>query len=140
MVLAPNWDVLQAVFNELKWFPKQPTIDWLQSHQDDNPDTVLTIPAQLNVHADELATKGLDCLLPKPHVPLDPSVKIQLNFGGGTVTRNIPYFLQEKLLLPPLCQQYEDKLQEMGKEENRLDPQIFHKELIVRCKNAETWW
>ena len=60
MVLAPNWDVLQAVFNELKWFPKKPSIEWLQSHQDDNPNTVQSIPVQLNVRADELATKGLN--------------------------------------------------------------------------------
>ena len=31
-------------------------------------------------------------------------------------------------------------LQEMGKEENRLDPQIFHEELTVRRENAEIWW
>ena len=60
MVLAPNWDVLQAVFNELKWFSKKPSIKWLQSHQDDNPDTVQSIPVQLNVRADKLATKGLN--------------------------------------------------------------------------------
>ena len=42
-------------------------------------------------------------------MPLDPSVKIQLNFDGGTITRNIPYFFGERLLLPPLCQQYVDK-------------------------------
>ena len=60
MVLPPDWDVLQAVFNELKWFSKKPSIKWLQSHQDDNPDTVQSIPVQLNVCADELATKGLN--------------------------------------------------------------------------------
>ena len=125
MVLAPDWDVLQAVYNELKWFSKQPTIDWIKSHQDDNPDIVLSIPVQLNVHADKLATKGLNCLLPKPHVPLDPSVKIQLNFGGGTVTRNIPYFLREKLLLPPLRQQYEDKFGWTTNKFDNIDWDIF---------------
>ena len=102
MVLAPDWDVLQAVFNELKWFPKKPSIDWLQSHQDDNPNIVQSIPVQLNVCADELATEGLNRLPPKPHVPLDPSAKIQLNYRGKTVTRNIPQFLRENLLLPSL--------------------------------------
>ena len=82
MILAPDWDVLQAVYNELKWFPQQPTIDWIESHQDDNPDIVLPILVQLNVDADELTTIGLNSLPPKPCVPLDPSVKIQLNFGG----------------------------------------------------------
>ena len=69
MILAPDWDVLQAIHNELKWFPPQSTIDWIESHQDDNPNIV-------NVHVDELATVGLNSLPPKPHVPLDPSVKI----------------------------------------------------------------
>ena len=106
MVLAPDWDVLQAVFNELKWFPEKPSIDWLQSHQDDNPNIVQSIPVQLNVCADELATEGLNRLPPKPHVPLDPSAKIQLNYRGKTVTRNIPQFLRENLLLPSLRKQY----------------------------------
>ena len=32
ILLAPDWDVLQAVHNKLKWFPQQPTIDWIESH------------------------------------------------------------------------------------------------------------
>ena len=125
MVLALDWDVLQAVYNKLKWFPKQPTINWIESHQDDNPDIVLSIPVQLNVHADKLTTKGLNCLPPKPHVPLDPLVKIQLNFCGGTITRNIPYFLREKLPLPPLCQQYEDKFSWTTNKFDNIDWDIF---------------
>ena len=58
MLLAPDWNVLQAVHNKLKWFPQHPTIDWIESHQDDNPDIVLPISVQLNVHMDELATVG----------------------------------------------------------------------------------
>ena len=72
MILAPDWDVLQALHNKLKWFPQQPTIDWIESHQDDNPNIVLPISVQLNIHADELATIGLNNLPPKPHMSLDP--------------------------------------------------------------------
>ena len=27
MILAPDWDVPQALNHKLKWFPQQPTID-----------------------------------------------------------------------------------------------------------------
>ena len=90
MIPSPDWDVLQVLHNELKWFLQQPTIDWIESHQDDNPNIVLPIPVQLNIHVDELATIGLNSLPPKPHVPLDPLVKIKLNYDGNVITWNIP--------------------------------------------------
>ena len=65
MILAPDWDVLQAVHNKLKWFPQQPTIDWIESHQDDNPNVVLPIPVQLNINVVEPAIIGLNSLLLK---------------------------------------------------------------------------
>merc|ERR1711884_564621 len=104
MVPHPDWGVLQALHTELKWFPQNSTIDWIQSHQDDNPNIVLPIPVKLNVLADKLAILRLNNLPSKIHVPFDPSVKIQLNFAGVTVTQIIPSFLQEQLLLPPLHQ------------------------------------
>ena len=101
IVLHPDLDVLKALYTVLKWFPQKPTIDWIESHQDDKTNIVLPIPVEFNVHAAGLATIGLNNLPPKPHVPFDPSIKTQLNFFGGTITQNIPYFFK-KQLLPPL--------------------------------------
>ena len=95
MVLHLEWDVLQALHIKLKWFLQQPTIDWLKSHQDDNPNIALPIPVQLNIHADEFTTIGLNILPSKPHVHLDHLVEAQLNFDGGTITWNIPYILRK---------------------------------------------
>ena len=139
MVLAPDWDVLQAVFNELKWFPKKASIEWLQSHQDDNPNTGQSITVLLKVREDELATEGLNRLLEKPHVPLDPSVKIQLNYRGRTVTRNIPYFLREQLLLPPLRKQYEKKFDWNSNEFDDIDWDIFRPVYKKWMKKKMKW-
>ena len=56
-------------------------ITWVASHQDDLVDdtTYLTILAQFNIQAGELATKGLNQLAPKPYVPIDPTIIVQLN-------------------------------------------------------------
>lgn len=139
MILAPDWDVFQALYNELKWFPQQPTIDWIESHQDDNPNSVPPITVQLNIHTDELATISLNNLPPKLHVPLDPLVKIQLNFDGGTITRNIPSFLRERLLLPPLRQQYVERFGQTTNEFDDIDWDIFRPVYKKWAKKKLNW-
>ena len=124
-VLHIDWDVLEAIYMELKWFPQKPTIDWIESHQDDNPNLILPIPVELIVHADELATIGVNNLPPKSHVPFDSLVKIQLNFVGGTITQNYPYFLQEELLLYLLHEQYEKSFGWKGAEFDDIDWELF---------------
>ena len=52
-------------------------------------------------------------------------VKVQLNFDDGTITWNIPYFLQESLLLPPLCQQYLERFGWNTNEFNDINWDIF---------------
>ena len=65
-------------------------------------------------------------LPPKLQVPLDPLVKVQLNFDGCTITRNIPSFLQEHLLLPSLRQQYVERFSWNMNEFDDIDWDIFH--------------
>ena len=48
---------------------ERPKLEWVRSHQDDNPDvdiTKLSDATQLNIKADALATQGLDRLNSKP--------------------------------------------------------------------------
>ena len=90
MTLHAEWDVISTLHETLKWFPTKPTLEHVYSHQDDTPPTKpLSIPAQLNIEAEELANQGLKMLEQKPHVPFDPATKIQLNVNGKTITRNI---------------------------------------------------
>ena len=65
MVMDADFDVLSALHTQLNWFPKRPRLQWVPSHQDDDTDDIssLTPAAQLNIHADELATLGLQNLL-----------------------------------------------------------------------------
>ena len=118
---------------------KYVTIDWIESHQDDNPNIVLLISVQLNIHTDELTTIGLNNLPPKPHIHLDPLVKIQLNFYGGIITRNIPSFLQERLLLPPLHQQYVERFSWTTNEFDDIDWDIFRPVYKKWAKKKLDW-
>ena len=103
MILHADWDVLSALYKELTWFPVKPTIHHVRSHQDDDPTkTALTLPEQLNVDADTLATTALRVLDPKPHVPFNPDTQIQLDYQGCTITCNFKPTLCEKLQLPAL--------------------------------------
>lgn len=112
MILHPDWDVLSALYRELQWYPNRPTMTWIASHQDDNKKTVkLGLEAQLNVHADELATMELHRLGPKLHVPLNLDSKVQLNYQGMTITRNLKKTVRELIQLRDLkayyCRRFE---------------------------------
>ena len=112
MILHPDWDVLSALYRELQWYPNRPTMTWIASHQDDNKKKAkLRLEAQLNVHADELVTIGLHRLGPKQHVPLDTDSKVQLNYQGMTLTRNLKKNVRELIQLQDLkayyCRRFE---------------------------------
>ena len=70
MTLNAEWNVLSTLHESLKWFSTKTTLENIYSHQDDIPTTKpLSIPTQLNIEADELATQELKMLKQKPHVP-----------------------------------------------------------------------
>lgn len=67
-----DYDVLHALYQQLRWFTTTPEFKWVPSHQDNDTDDIssLMIAAhQLNIYADELATTGLQRLLPSPFSP-----------------------------------------------------------------------
>ena len=105
MTLHADWDVLSALHNVHKWFPTQPTLHHVRSHQDDDPAKIaLTLKEQLNVDSDGFATTSLCLLGPKLHVPFDPDSKVQIDFQGCTITRNLKHTLRKKLQLPAFWQ------------------------------------
>jgi hypothetical protein len=68
-----------------------PVIDHVKGHQDDKLSyDELSLPAQLNVDADALATDELlNYPTPCEHVPLLPAAHVQLNIAGRTITRKL---------------------------------------------------
>ena len=107
-VLNSEWDVLSALNKALKWFPKEPKLSWVKSHQDDleYDEKAMPLDAYLNSEADELATIGLKRLQEKPLVPMDPESSIQFHIEGRTITRDFKRTVRETILLKPLRKFY----------------------------------
>ena len=75
-VTDSEWDVLYALHKTINTFPATISVEWVASHQDDDPNVTiidLSLGAQLNIQADKLATTGLHESKMKPIVPMDPS-------------------------------------------------------------------
>ena len=108
MVMDADFDVLSALHTQLNWFPKRPRLQWVPSHQDDDTDDIstLTPAAQLNIHADELATLGLQNLLPSPMVPMDPTTHVQLHHATGTITKKLMPTVRSFCQIPALKRYY----------------------------------
>ena len=91
---------------------ERPILEWVTSHQDDDP-TVdikdLSKGTQLNIKANELATKGLQQLHTKPKVSLDPILNVILHQAGRTITRDLKSTLRSNIQLPVLEQYYRRK-------------------------------
>ena len=89
-----------------------PVLEWVVSHQDDDY-TIdindLSKGTQLNIKADRLATKGLNCLHTKPRVPLDPSSDVLIHQHGRTITRDLKSTLRSNIHLPVLKKHYKYK-------------------------------
>jgi hypothetical protein len=90
-VLYSEYDVVNQIFRLLQEYTATPEINHVKGHQDNKiPYVSLSLPAQLNVDADSLATKELgdrpDLIY---HVPLFPDSKVQLLLSGTSVTRNL---------------------------------------------------
>ena len=57
--MDPEWDLIQAIHKVMSKMKEQPELEWVRSHQDDDPDEdilKLDKSAQLNIKADALAT------------------------------------------------------------------------------------
>ena len=89
--MDPEWDLLQAIHRLMRKMKEQPELEWVRSHQDDDPDediSKLSEAAQLNIKADVLATQVLHKLKSNPRVPIDPSAEVLLHQQGRTITRD----------------------------------------------------
>ena len=63
--MDPELDLLQAIHRLMSKMKEQSELEWVRSHQDDDPEediSKLSEAAQLNIKADALVTQGLDKL------------------------------------------------------------------------------
>jgi hypothetical protein len=106
--LHSEWDILISVHRLCHRFPSPPSITHLLGHQDRQNDfDDLSLPSQLNVEADALATLELEeYSSPKPIVPFNPASLALLHIDNCTVTRNIDSIVHQHLFLPPLQTYY----------------------------------
>ena len=92
---------------------EQPELEWVHSHQDDDPDediSKLSKAAQLNIKADALATQGLNKLESNPRVPMDPSAEVLLHQRGRTITRDYKVSMRGNIQLLVLEAYYQKRL------------------------------
>ena len=92
-------------------FPTVPILEWVASHQDDDPNIEinnLTLGAQLNIAADKLATYTLKSFHPKPRVPMDPSSEVLFHYKNRTITRDFKHTMRINISLPALQKYYEE--------------------------------
>ena len=91
--MDPEWDLLQMIHSLMAKMKDQPELDWVHSHQDDNPDVDITKSSgatKFNMKADALATQEMDQLDLNPKVPhtLDLSLQVFLHQRVTTITRD----------------------------------------------------
>ena len=110
--LDSEWDILSALNQTIYTFPTVPILEWVASHQDDDPNIRienLTLGAQLNIAADELATYALQSFHQKPRVPMDPTSEVLFHYKNRTITRDFKHTMRTNISLPAQQKYYEER-------------------------------
>jgi hypothetical protein len=102
-----DWGLLQALASTIKKISSVPVhVHHVIGHQDRTRSVAsLSLPAQLNVEADRLATDFNAALThPLPEIPFDPTTEIQLIIGRKTgVTSHIRSRIRYQIHHQPLA-------------------------------------
>ena len=125
--MDPEWDVLQAIHTVMDKMKEKPELEWVRSHQDDDPKKVpeLDHAAQLNIKADALATQGLNTLESRPKVPLDPTSEVLLHHRGRTITRDYKVSIRNNIQLLVLEKYYQERFGWTNTVYGKIDRYIF---------------
>ena len=99
--IKSDWDVIQHIRTTHQQVPMV-RISWIKSHQDNGtPFDELTLPAQLNCEADELAREAHT--LPQIETPMRfPGNPIQIYHHSKVITSHIKRQLRQLFKAPPL--------------------------------------
>ena len=121
---------------------KQPGLEWVHSHQDDDPDediSKLSEAAQRNIKAYALATQGLHKLESNPRVPIDPSADVLVHQRGRTITRDYKVSMRVNIQLLVLEAYYQKRLGWTNTRYGKIDWLIFTP-VYRRAQNKHQKW
>jgi hypothetical protein len=123
--LCPEWDLLQMITTLKKTLPIRTVTCWVKGHQDNPTGTrrvpleTLSLPAQLNCHADHLATTQHACKQCVGGTIFHPPAGAQayIKIAGHTITANLaPIILST-------CKK--DNLREVILKQTKWEPRMF---------------
>lgn len=100
--LAPDWDVVEQIHLTLRKLDnKKTTIEWVRGHQD-NTNNNLSVEAEYNVRADELAG-GFQSIDNSAYrsPPLLPAERARLVINGSIIQGHYTKAIREAYTLPP---------------------------------------
>ena len=109
--MDPEWDVLQVIHRVIDKLKEKPELEWVHSHQDDDPEDVskLDKAAQLNIKVDALATQGLNTMESNLKVPIDPSSEVLRHNRVRTITRDYKVSIQNNIQLLVMEKYYQER-------------------------------
>ena len=101
---SSDWDIVEAIALHILAMPKPPALSWVKGHQDKSKSRdSLTLEAQLNCIADDLATTELQLRgSPQSMVPRIASNPVQLHIAGATITTGLSTAIRSAYSLPTL--------------------------------------
>ena len=137
-----EWDLLQVIHNLMAKVKEWLKLEWVRSHQDDDPDvdiTKLSDATQLNIKADVLAIPGLDRLNLKSGVPMDPSSEVLLHQRECTITRDYKVSMRNNIQILVLEEYYQQRFGWTNTEYGKIDWYIFAP-VYRRAKNKHFQW
>ena len=125
--MDPEWDVLQAIHTVIDKMKEKPELEWVRSHQDDDPEKVseLDHAAQLNIKADALATQGLNTLESRPKVPMNPTSEVLLHHQGQTIIRDYKVSIWNNIQQLVLEKYYQERFGWTNTVYGKIDWDIF---------------
>jgi hypothetical protein len=118
----------------------RPNLHWIKGHQDDKvPYEKLSLPAQLNVDADNLADQYILDFPDQDYnvVPILPTSGVQLQLKEATVTRNIKQEVMQARHVQPLIDYMMDKFEWSQETYDSVD-WVTHRRAVGRWEKRRT--
>ena len=127
-----EYDVLHEIAITFEAWTTPISMHHIAAHQDTKkPTHELTVPARLNVRADELATKAIELATPDRTPPMFPNAGAMVLSNAGPITRKLPQTLRYDIGAEALLTRLREKYVWTPQTEQQIDWEI-HRSLIKR--------